>query len=374
MTAPRTILSLTLEGEPGLETTSDPLEFWKEVIYECPKFQKDNLQFSVNKALIDHWAKTGKEMLAEGIEHPLPLDHTSNPEKRRGSVIDLEPRQNPKRGGIWSLYEKVRFRDAEAARLAQTANVSILVDEEMTSGRGTRYKLPIIHTALTDYPVIPGLEPFQAVALSYNIADPGSQAMTLQELATKMGLNPQLPPDQILAAIAAAWDQMKAKTMAPPAPPGAPPAGPPGTPRPPGLSDPPVEEEDEDEEDEDEDNVKPKEPEVSLALVELSRDNRLMKIEKLVLARKITPAVRKDLEKRFCTPNALKLSLSRNDGTDDGFKAIIETLQLNEPVFELSKGKTGLQQAVALSQTAESDPRQSPLVKNADKRAAQPIK
>lgn len=371
----KTILTLALEGEPDVQATENPLEFWKEVIYESPagkKFQKGNLQFSVDKALINHWAKTGKAMLAEGIEHPLPLDHTSNPEKRRGSVVDLEPRQNPKRGGIWSLYEKVKFRDTEAAALAKTANVSILIEEEMTSGLGTKYKLPIVHTALTDYPVIPGLEPFQAVALSYNIPEQPGQAMTLQELATKMGLNPQLPPDQILAAIGAAWDQMKAKMAAPPAAPpipGAPPAGPP---RPPGLSDPP--EETEETETETEETDKP-EGEVSLALVELSRDNRLMKIEKLALSRKITPAVRKDLEKRFCTPNALKLSLSREQGGggDDGFKAVIETLNANEPVFDIKK-KSGLQQAVELSNTSEIDPKQSPLVKNADKRAASAVK
>jgi hypothetical protein len=146
----------------------DPLVFWKEIAYEGT-WKKGKQEVVITPELMDHWATTFDAMNKEGIQVPVPIEHTKDPEKRRGTVTALARRINSR--GRQSLFGKFKFRDEEAAKLAKTAGASIFVPATAPSGSGRVFKKPIEHVAITDYPVIADLEPFQAVALSFNEED-----------------------------------------------------------------------------------------------------------------------------------------------------------------------------------------------------------
>jgi hypothetical protein len=77
--------------------------------------------------------------------------------------------------------------------------------------------------------------------------------------------------------------------------------------------------------------LSPKDPiTVSAAHVNMLRDNRSMKLEKLVNAGKITPHVREELEKEFCTDASLSLVLSQD--ANDKFDHLCKLFAENEPV------------------------------------------
>lgn len=156
---------LHLEGEEW-----DGLTFRKELIY-ADSFVKRNdtthQAFTIDEMKLAHWERTGNEMIADGVKVPTPLKHTDSPEASRGHIIRYERGVNSR--GVPALYGIFKFRDAEAAKLAATTDISIYVPEKpVYNGHGKKYEYPIRHVALTDYPVINGLEPFQPIAASYD--------------------------------------------------------------------------------------------------------------------------------------------------------------------------------------------------------------
>jgi hypothetical protein len=156
------VLLCLSDGE--VAKTKDPLTFWKEVA-RVGKFQKGDFKFSITEKSIDHWCKTHKVRSQRGIECPLPVEHTKDPEKRRGTVLELAKGANSK--GETAMFAKIKFRDSEAAKL-RTSGVSIFVPVEDSDGYGNKYVAPVQHIAITDYPVIAGLEPWQPIACSMN--------------------------------------------------------------------------------------------------------------------------------------------------------------------------------------------------------------
>lgn len=161
-TDPGEAISLSGEG--------DGLTFRKEVIYEgnfVKKTKDIDQPFSVNAELMDYWSRISNEMIEDGIKIPGPLMHRKDPESNRALVLGFQRGINSK--GKQSLYAIMRFRDIEAAKLAKTTDVSIYVPEEpVFSGTGKKYVKPIRHVALTDYPVVNGLEDFKSIAASYD--------------------------------------------------------------------------------------------------------------------------------------------------------------------------------------------------------------
>ncbi len=158
------ILSLS-QGEGEATKTKDPLVFWKEVAHAGVFFKGDQ-RIDITPRHIKHWAKTHRAMSQAGIKVPLPLEHTNCPEKSRGKVLEMAAK--PNNNGIPALYAKIKFRDAEAAKMIDSGT-SIYVPKEASSGYGQTFISPVQHVALTDYPVIPDLEPFtEAIALSHS--------------------------------------------------------------------------------------------------------------------------------------------------------------------------------------------------------------
>lgn len=282
----------------------------------------------VTVADLDHWYETGQLMLSDGVDIPMPLEHTEDPDKNRGLVVGYERGVNE--DGKQALYGLHVFDDE---KLALSSNVSIYVPPEWEHSQRT-YKRPIKHVALTNYSVIPKLGRFEAVALS--LADPepelGPQprlkedGMSLSTLAKAMGV--EVPDgakdDDIEKAIGSAFQALKS-------------AKPPEKPKP-----------------------------IAAGFVNLARDNRAAKLEKLVQRGNITPAVRDSLAEQWCSDQALQLSLTADGETTDGFDALVDTLAKNDPV-EIGE-KTGPQGVVALSAAELSDDEKNPLLRDAKRR------
>lgn len=149
------------------EKTGDGLSFRKQVIY-VGDHQKGKMKFSVDEKLIDHWVKTGADMLSNEVKIPLPKRHSEDVEDSRGVVTGFEKGTDSK--GRLGLFMFGRFRDKKAAKMMKTADVSLYSPVKRQIG-GVTYQRPLTHVALTDYPVIRGLDGFARLSLSYEDTD-----------------------------------------------------------------------------------------------------------------------------------------------------------------------------------------------------------
>ena len=152
--------------EPLEQNKIDPLAFRKQVIYAGNHVKGESDEFTIDEELIDHWVETGNEMIGAGIEIPLPKKHNEDdPELNRGYVNKFVKANDGQ--GRASLYVFGKFADAESAKLANRANVSLFSPPKKAIA-GKVYTRPITHVALTNYPVIKGLEGFTSLTLSYD--------------------------------------------------------------------------------------------------------------------------------------------------------------------------------------------------------------
>jgi hypothetical protein len=230
---PAMILSLSA-GDSDSAPTFDPLTFWKEAAH-AGTFHKGYQRIEITPRHLSHWERSYREMRQLGLSVPVPVEHTRDPERRRGEVVDMALRTNSR--GLPALYAKVKFRDAEAAKLSGSG-VSVYVPREVQTGAGRTFKSPVEHLAITDYPVIPDLEPFsQALSLSFADEDVslefppskdegsgkppttgqppqqgGQPEVTLQSIAQALGIPPGTTDEkQLLAAIMQAVTAMRAQ-------------------------------------------------------------------------------------------------------------------------------------------------------------------
>ncbi len=158
------------DGVAELETLkinkADPLLFRKQVIYAGNHAKGEGEEFAIDEAMIDHWTKTGNQMLSDGVEIPMPKQHNENdPELNRGYVKEFVKAADSK--GRPSLYIFGKFADQESAKLAKRANVSLFSPAKRAIA-GKTYERPITHVSFTNYPVIRGLEGFTELRLSYD--------------------------------------------------------------------------------------------------------------------------------------------------------------------------------------------------------------
>jgi hypothetical protein len=327
------------------------LTFRKELIYTgdfVKKTKEREQHFSVNTPLLDHWHSTAMSMIKNGVEIPVPSEHSEEPERRRGTLVKTERGINAK--GLPALFGFIKFKDKSAADLAKTANVSIFTDTEYTDGKGNNYYYPIKHVALTDYPVIPGLGKFESLAASL-VEGHKTMPLDARKLAKKLKIADSVSDNDLETEIEKAIDVAlssgngngsgsgsgSASASATTAP-----ANPPAVAA----------------------------SQVSLSVVNLVKDSRETKIDKLVSERRCTPAVAAELKKEFCSVDNLKLSLSScgEQTTKDGFDATVKALSLNEPY--LKSGEQSGPQVMELSQSDLSDATKNPMIKNAQERAA----
>jgi len=363
------------------KTELGPDVYRKELIYPGHFVKKDakgsvEFELPVDETLLDHWVATFNKMKAAGIEVPVPIEHTTDPEQRRGTVVDLKKEMNPERKEP-ALYAYIKFRDQPTGdALSKTTQVSLFSPPDFVDGKGIKYVRPIRHVALTDYPLVPGLAGFEkAIAASLVLSqDKETQMSPISDLADQLGVEyPQGATDEeIKAAIVSAWNSdvpMDGTDEELDPLEGEDPLGEDDSTL--GEEDPTMEDDAEFGDDpmmeddagfgddpmmEEEDPV-PQAP-VSASIVTQVSKARRTELEQLVRDRKITPAVRDRLASQYTTAGKVAFALSHSNA-DDGFDGIVAALSLNKPAYRT--GSRTMAQAV--------DGSDSPLVVDADRRA-----
>lgn len=331
-------IALQLSNLPdavALDANGEGLMFEKEIAYVGEFENKPaGIKFSLSQADLDHFAETHKKMVENGVDVPMPLEHTTDPEKRRATCLELRRRKNET--GLEALYSVMKFRDKEAAKLAKSTNVSIYVPPEFTDGKGNTYKRPITHIAFTDYPVIPHLGKFAAIAASLVIEDSKKgKTMSLAALAGKLEIKADGKDDaaletEILAFIKKLQDDLKA------------------------AKEPPEEKKEE-----------KKEPEkIAAGFVNLMKDNRRMKLDALVTSGHISPAQRTAAES-YLKDEVVSLACSHG-GNCDGFETFCNVAGKAEP--RKYGEKSGAQGGVPIAASL-SDVKQNPMLAAAQARA-----
>lgn len=284
----------------------------------------EDLEFEVTRDTLDHWVERFAEMKANGVRVPIPNTHSGagDADENRGYVDDIFIE-----GDTLVMACEMIGEDGIAA--AAKSDVSIYSPAEVVDGKGVKYERPIEHVALCTDPVVPGLGEFIPLAASLRVKE---QEMDLEKIKKALGIEEDVTDDNVeelvLSKHAAMTEELKKlgeefvafKASAT------------------------------------KETTKPDE-----ALVSLSADNRKMKLEGLVAAAKITPAVRDKLAKIFVDTEPLTLALS--NGTASQFDAIFEALKENDPVQ--LKERTG--QQVELS--SSMSPKMNALEADAKRRA-----
>ena len=127
---PQTAVALTIPKTPWVFSGTG-LTYRKEVIYTAD-FANGDVHWSVDEAMLYHWVATFEQMvsagqLQEGI--PMPLLHTSDPDKRRAWARSLEVALNSE--GLPALFATVEFRDLAAVQDLRESQVSLYSPPEV---------------------------------------------------------------------------------------------------------------------------------------------------------------------------------------------------------------------------------------------------
>lgn len=173
-----------------------PTTFYKELVHVGTFAPKDDLVVTITADDLQHWLNIFRQYQENGLEVPVyvghvALDDDQAPEKRRGTLRDMWLQSNGK--GVAALYGKIEFDSTAAAEL-RSSQVSINSVPWFVDGKGRSYERPLTHIAITDIPVVPGLEPFVALSLSLapskfiNNQVKKENTMDLLELAALLGL------------------------------------------------------------------------------------------------------------------------------------------------------------------------------------------
>lgn len=180
---------MTLEGTffdvRGLEqpvelasSSTGARRYRKQLIYEGELLKrqpgKSDQVIKVPGSRIDHWAFAMKDFIRDGVEIPMPKGHTDDPELKRAEIVDVEVALDGK--GRKSLYGVYTFTSPEAEQSLRSSDVSVYSPPTYTNPvTKKQYDWPIRHVAFTNYPVVPGLEKAQAIAMSFEAVELGEQ-------------------------------------------------------------------------------------------------------------------------------------------------------------------------------------------------------
>lgn len=346
-TSPAIALSAPISGDV-------PRQRFRKELIRTGRYVKDSdgIDFEVTrddhdpkarKFSLAHWVAEFGRMKAAGVKVTLPEDHDGAGQagKNHGSVVDLFAEGD-------SLVAVIDVVGERGIELAAKNDVSIYVPPSTPDGKGGQFTRAIEHVALTPTPVIPGLGDWQAIAASRT---PTRKEPTMpiqwEEIQKAIGAAEKLTdataPPLILSHVTATAKTIQDLTA----------------------------ERDKFKADAESHKAEvlklskdpPREP--TAMELELAGENRALKLAKLVDEAKITPAAAAKIKARWVDATALKLSLSRN-GTDDGFKELVDALADNDPV---SLGEKSGMQVVSLSWDHAKGGAESPLVANAKRRA-----
>lgn len=304
MKADNYILQLRTAPASELGLSEKGLTRFKKELIRIGDYVKDSTQqkFSVVKETLAHWVNTFDLWLANGNKVSIPLGHgtAGDADDNQGWVTSLSVEGN-------SLYGVMELKDPA---LALTSDVSIYVPVEAVDGKGIRYKVPITHVALCTDPVIPGLESFEKLELSYG----DSNMEFMKTIYKALGLSgDKATEDGAVAAIDALIpkEEKPAKDLGP--------------------------------------------------LARLLSDNRALKLSGLLKAGLVTPALKEVIEAKYIKPEVCALELSQ-EKSNDAFDFLFDVLSKNTPV-ELGEQTPGQSLELANSQTDKANPVQADIKK-----------
>lgn len=327
----------TLSGA-GTDASGVPYSIFTKDVISCGEWQvpETGQKFSVDEARIDRWVSTFNAMSKAGVEVPIPLGHTFEPDKNRGFVQGFF-----RDGDTLKMTAKMIGEDA---KLAAARNlVSLFAVPEFEDAKGNKYQDAILHVALTPVPVIPGQQGFIAASrggLNVNAPvfrlamEPSTMNQHLLSLAQKFGVDTsactcdQELHDAIAAKKPADEKAPEAVAMA----------------------------------------KKLDETEKALALartelaaatkaednprvLKLTRESRALRLDALVSAGHATPAFVKAAKARHCPADDKALALSLTPAADAMFEGMLEDLKLIDFKTLQEQSKT----SVALSRTVPGD-------------------
>lgn len=150
----------SMEVMLGGEKKQVPCSYmWKDVLIPG-EFQKHvtGQTLSLNSGKIEDMAKEIKKYLANGNLVPIPYrDHDES--TNAGFVVDAKV----DKGRLFLLHQFI----GERATVAALQNrVSVEIHAEKTDPKGNKYKNLIVHSSLTDDPVVTGQLPWEPLAAS----------------------------------------------------------------------------------------------------------------------------------------------------------------------------------------------------------------
>lgn len=309
-----------------------PSEMYKKELIRTGDFVKesDGIDFAITADTLSHWVDTFNRMKENGVEVPVPISHyESDADGNRGYVRDMFVEGD-------GLFATIELIGEDGILAAKRNDVSIYCPVEWVDGAGNVYYRPIVHVALTPYPIIPGLKEFESLAASLLVKSETKQ-MDFTKLKAGLNIGTEVTDDNAVELVLSAVAKFKETH---------------------------TKELEEIKKVNDQalklsGEVKTPDP----VLVKLACENRDMKLSALVSAGKVTPKVKLELQKLFSDHETLSLSLGR--GIDDHFDALVEILTVNDPVS--LKEKSGAQD-LSLSGATRSE-KQTSLVADAQARA-----
>ena len=274
------------------------LVYEKELAYVGDFYKaSEDLEFSITEEFIDHWCRSENSMSNAEMEIPLPSKHTEESGFKKGRVSSFSKKVDSK--GRTGLFGKVAFDNQEAAEKFKNSGVSIYVKKDVTIPTTKEFiTFPVTHVALTDYPVLPGMDSFTEIAASLN-AEPVFTKNLLKKEGDKMDhvlmLADTLDIDVSDAEDATTKIAGKFKE----------------------LSDMVVSLSEEIKE-----IKKPEEklkdaPIISASMFDMMQENRENKVAKLLEEGYVTPAQVKSIEEKYLNKEAIVLALSSEEDADD---------------------------------------------------------
>lgn len=130
---------------------------FRKRILKCGNYiyPENGQKFSITPRNLDQFVQTFHEMRRDGIEIPVPKDHSLRVEDNTGYVKEMR-----RRGDY--LEADVEFINDKEAENAQKGGVSVWIPPKFQNAKKS-YKRPIMHVSLTSYPMIPDLGKFDLV-------------------------------------------------------------------------------------------------------------------------------------------------------------------------------------------------------------------
>ena len=166
---------------------------------------------SIKRGYLDRLVRDFKRFKQVGIRVPLFKTHREDPDNDRGTVEDLVIKPNSK--GVESLHLRVKFNTKQARDLGIHNDVSVMCPPKFIDTKKQVYEFPLRHVALTSVPVLPGLDPFTPIILSFDTPSGLMLAKETKSKETKMDILDKILEAMGLTAEEGADDEAKAQLI-----------------------------------------------------------------------------------------------------------------------------------------------------------------